>query len=72
MIRVNFEKNYKDWQIIDGDDTIIKATKPKWYSSEVRFFYNGKTYQLKKKSFGNQRLKYSKEDNLSDLSPILI
>ena len=51
MIRVNFEKNYKDWQIIDDDETIIKATKPKWYSSEVRFFYNGKTYQLKKKSF---------------------
>jgi hypothetical protein len=51
MIRFNFEKNYKDWQIIDDDETIIKTTKPKWYSSEVRLFYNGKTYQLKKKSF---------------------
>ena len=51
MIRFNFEKNYKDWQIIDDDETIIKTTKPKWYSLEARLFYNGKTYQLKKKSF---------------------
>ena len=56
MIRFNFEKNYKDWQIIDDDETIIKTTKPKWYSSEVRLFYNGKTYQLKKKSLLNYNL----------------
>ena len=51
MIRVNIEKNNKDWQIIEDNEPVIKATRPKWYSSEVRFFYNGKTYELKKKSF---------------------
>ena len=51
MIRVNIEKNNKDWQIIEDNEPVIKATRPKWYSSEVRFFYNGKTYQLKKKNF---------------------
>ena len=51
MIRVNIEKNNKDWQIIEDNEAVIKATRPKWYSSEVRFFYNGKTYELKKKSF---------------------
>ena len=51
MIRVNIEKNNKDWQIIEDNEAVIKATRPKWYSSEVRFFYNGKTYQLKKKNF---------------------
>ena len=51
MIRVNIEKNNKDWQIIEDNEAVIKATRPKWYSSELRFFYNGKTYELKKKSF---------------------
>ena len=51
MIRVNIEKNNKDWQIIEDNEAVIKATRPKWYSSEIRFFYNGKTYQLKKKNF---------------------
>ena len=51
MIRVNIEKNNKDWQIIEDNEAVIKATRPKWYSSELRFFYNGKTYQLKKKNF---------------------
>jgi hypothetical protein len=51
MIKVNIEKNNKDWKILEDNEVVIKATMPKWYSSEVRFFYNGKTYQLKKKSF---------------------
>tara|TARA_B100000902_G_scaffold22364_1_gene27017 strand:+ start:3812 stop:4318 length:507 start_codon:yes stop_codon:yes gene_type:complete len=51
MIRVNIEKNNKDWQIIENNDVIIRATRPKWYSSEVKFFFNGKTYQIKRKSF---------------------
>ena len=50
MIRVNIEKNHRNWQIIENDLPVTKATRPKWYSSDVKFFYNGKTYQLKKKS----------------------
>ena len=41
MIRVNIEKNYRNWQIIENDLPVIKATRPKWYSSDVKFFYNG-------------------------------
>tara|TARA_B100000575_G_scaffold54069_1_gene40612 strand:- start:48379 stop:48888 length:510 start_codon:yes stop_codon:yes gene_type:complete len=51
MIRVNLEKNNRDWQIIEDNNIVIKATRPKWYSSEIRFFFNGKTYQIKRKSF---------------------
>ena len=51
MIKVNIENNLKDWQILEDNEVIIRAKKPKWYSSEISFFFNGKTYQLKKKSF---------------------
>jgi len=51
MIKVNIEKNLKDWQVIEDNEVIIRAKRPKWYSSEISFFFNGKTYQLKKKSF---------------------
>ncbi len=51
MIKVNIEKNLKDWQILEDNEVIIRAKRPKWYSSEISFFFNGKTYQLKKKSF---------------------
>ena len=50
MISINIEKNLKDWQILEDNEVIIRAKRPKWYSSEIRFFFNGKTYQLKKKS----------------------
>ena len=51
MIKVNIEKNLKDWQILEDKEVIIRAKRPKWYSSEISFFFNGKTYQLKKNSF---------------------
>tara|TARA_A200000113_G_C8788245_1_gene329985 strand:+ start:314 stop:820 length:507 start_codon:yes stop_codon:yes gene_type:complete len=51
MIKVNIEKNLKDWQILEDNEVIIRAKRPKWYSSEISFFFNGKTYQLKKNSF---------------------
>ena len=38
MIRVNIEKNNKDWQIIEDNEAVIKATRPKWYFSELDFF----------------------------------
>lgn len=50
-MRVETEKNYKKFQIIDGDEVLIKGIRPKWYSSEIRFFHNNKTYEIKKKKF---------------------
>ena len=51
MIKVNIEKNNKDFQIIENQEVLIKGIKPKWYSSQINFFYNSRTYQIKKKSF---------------------
>ena len=56
MIKVNIEKNLKDWQILENNEVIIRAKRPKWYSSEISFFFNGKTYELKKKSFWKSTL----------------
>tara|TARA_B100000927_G_scaffold267018_1_gene240874 strand:- start:77 stop:589 length:513 start_codon:yes stop_codon:yes gene_type:complete len=51
MIKVNIEKNNRDFQIIENDEILIKGSKPKWYSSNLNFFFNSRTYQIKKKSF---------------------
>ena len=50
-IKVNIEKNNKDFQILEDNQVIIKGVKPKWYSQQIRFFYNNRTYEIKKKSF---------------------
>ena len=50
-IKVNIEKNNKDFQILEDSQVIIKGVKPKWYSQQIRFFYNNMTYEIKKKSF---------------------
>ena len=51
MIKVNIEKNNKDFQVIENEEVLIRGIKPKWYSSQINFFYNSRTYQIKKKSF---------------------
>ena len=51
MIKVNIEKNNKDFQILENQEVLIRGIKPKWYSSQINFFYNSRTYQIKKKSF---------------------
>ena len=51
MIKVNIERNNKDFQIIENNEILIKGSKPKWYSSNLNFFFNSRTYQIKKKSF---------------------
>ena len=51
MIKVNIEKNNKDFQILENQEVLIRGIKPKWYSSSINFFYNSRTYQIKKKSF---------------------
>ena len=37
MIKVNIEKNNKDFQILENQ-VLIKGIKPKWYSSQQTFF----------------------------------
>ena len=51
MIKVNIERNNKDFQIIENEEVLIRGIKPKWYSSQINFFYKSRTYQIKKKSF---------------------
>ena len=51
MIKVIIDKNNKDFQIIENQQVLIRGIKPKWYSSQINFFYNSRTYQIKKKSF---------------------
>tara|TARA_E500000178_G_scaffold279213_1_gene278923 strand:+ start:66 stop:572 length:507 start_codon:yes stop_codon:yes gene_type:complete len=51
MIKLNIERNNKDFQILENQEVLIRGIKPKWYSSQINFFYNSRTYQIKKKSF---------------------
>ena len=48
--KVRIQKN-KDFQILENNMPIVKGSKPKWYSSEILFFLNNRTFQIKKKSF---------------------
>lgn len=50
-MRVEIGKYSKDFKIIDNEEIILKGVRPKWYSSEIRFFYKSKTYEIKKKGF---------------------
>jgi len=48
--KVRIQKN-KDFQILENNMPIVKGSKPKWCSSEILFFLNNRTFQIKKKSF---------------------
>ena len=48
--KVRIQK-HKDFQILENNMPIIKGSRPKWYSSAIIFFYNNKTYEIKKASF---------------------
>jgi len=50
-MKIEIAKNNKEFKILDNDKIILKGRKPKWYSPEIQFFYNSKTYELKKKNF---------------------
>ena len=52
-MKIETTRNNKEFKIIDKDTLILKGHRPKWYSSEIRFFYNSKTYEIKKKGFWN-------------------
>ena len=50
-MKIEIAKNNKEFKLFDNDKIVIKGRKPKWYSPEIHFFYNSKTYELKKKNF---------------------
>lgn len=41
----------KEFQIINRSEVVVKTIKPKWYSSEIKFYCNEKSYAIKKSSF---------------------
>jgi hypothetical protein len=50
-IKIISEKNNRDFRIVKNNETIIQVIKPKWYSSKASFFFNNKSYVIKKNSF---------------------
>tara|TARA_B110000444_G_scaffold249160_1_gene273934 strand:- start:978 stop:1241 length:264 start_codon:yes stop_codon:yes gene_type:complete len=45
-------ENYKnEFQIINHSEVVLETRKPKWYSSEINFYYNNKHYEIKKSGF---------------------
>ena len=50
-MKIEITKNKKEFKVFDNDKIVIKGHKLKWYSPEIQFFYNSKTYELKKKNF---------------------
>ena len=50
-IKIDIAKNNKNFKLIENGSTVLKGIKPKWYSSEIQFHYNNKTYGIKKKGF---------------------
>ena len=45
---INYKKQF---QIINRSEVVVKTIKPKWYSSEIKFYCNEKSYEIKKSSF---------------------
>ena len=54
-INIIFENNRKNFKIVKNNEVLAKGFKLKWYSNETDFFFNNKTYKIKKKSFWSSR-----------------
>jgi len=50
-MKIEITRNNKEFTVLDKNTLILKGRRPKWYSSELRFFHNSKTYEIKKKGF---------------------
>ena len=50
-MKIETTRSNKAFTVLDKVTLILKGRRPKWYSSEVRFFHNSKTYEIKKKGF---------------------
>ena len=63
-IKLNIEKNNKDFQILEDNEVLIRGVKPKWYSQQIRFFYDNRTYEIKKQSFWSSRFQIFQSGSL--------
>ena len=63
-IKLNIEKNNKDFQILKDNEVLIRGVKPKWYSQQIRFFYDNRTYEIKKQSFWSSRFQIFQSGSL--------
>ena len=63
-IKLNIEKNNKDFQILKDNEVLIRGVKPKWYSQQIRFFYDNRTYEIKKQSFWSSRFQILQSGSL--------
>ena len=63
-IKLNIEKNNKDFQILEDNEVLIRGVKPKWYSQQIRFFYDNRTYEIKKQSFWSSRFQILQSGSL--------
>lgn len=50
-MKIEITRNNKEFTVLDKNMLILKGRRPKWYSSELCFFHNSKTYEIKKKGF---------------------
>ena len=66
-IKINVDKYSRSFEILDNNEVVLKANKPKWYSNRIKFFYTDKNYQtfeIKKKSFWSASYNIFKTGNL--------
>mgnify|MGYP001171996968 FL=1 len=54
-IDIVLENNRKNFKIVKNNEVLVTGSKLKWYSHETDFFFNNKTYKIKKKSFWSSR-----------------
>lgn len=45
-IKINIDKYYRSFEILDNNEVVLEANKPKWYSNRIKFFYTNKKYQI--------------------------
>ena len=44
-IKINVGKYSRSFEILDNNEVVLEAKKPKWYSNRIEFFYTDKKYQ---------------------------
>ena len=55
--KVRYQMGKKDFQILEKNIPIVKASRPRWIQNKIIFFYNNKTYEIQKISFWKSQFK---------------
>ena len=45
-IKINVDKYSRSFEILDNNEVVLEAKKPKWYSNRIDFFYTKKKHQI--------------------------